>query len=67
MNFDLRIPVGLMFGLFGLLLTVYGLFTKNSDMYQKSLNLNINLTWGLVLLAFGGFMAILAWRGAKAK
>lgn len=65
MNFDLRIPIGLMFSIYGVLLTVYGMFS-NKEEYARSLGININLIWGLVLLAFGAFMLIMARRGAKA-
>jgi len=67
MNFDLRIPIGLMFTIYGVLLTGYGLFTaSDKELYNRSLDININLIWGLVLLAFGAFMLIMARRGAKA-
>lgn len=61
MNFDLRLPIGLIFSLFGAILTVYGLITDPS-VYAKSLGININLYWGLVMLAFGATMFALAWR-----
>ena len=65
MNFDLRLPIGLLFTAYGLLLTLYGLLTPKA-MYQASLGLNINFAWGLVLLAFGGLMLGLAIRGLRA-
>jgi hypothetical protein len=65
MNLDLRIPMGLMFSLVGLILTVYGLATQGSTIYMKSLGINANLDWGLVLLAFGLTMFILGRRGQK--
>ena len=59
MNLDLRIPMGLMFTLTGLILTVFGLATNgNAALYAKSLGINVNLWWGLVLLAFGLTMYI---------
>jgi hypothetical protein len=61
MNFDLRLPLGLMFTLFGAMLTVYGLFT-DAAVYKKSLGININLGWGLVMLAFGLVMLVFALR-----
>jgi hypothetical protein len=61
MNFDLRLPLGLMFSLFGAMLTVYGLFT-DAAIYKKSLGININLGWGLVMLAFGVVMLVFALR-----
>ena len=64
MGLDIRWPIGLMFSLIGALLTGYGAWT-NSDaaMYKRSLDKNINLYWGLVLLVFGLVMLLLAWRG----
>jgi hypothetical protein len=63
MNLDLRIPMGLMFTLVGLILSVYGLSTEGSAIYAKSLNINANLDWGVVLLVFGMVMFFLGRRG----
>lgn len=52
MKLDLRLPIGLMFAIFGAMLTVYGL-VSDAAVYQRSLGVNVNLWWGLVLLAFG--------------
>lgn len=65
MNFDLRLPIGILFTLFGVILTAYGLVTKDSEIYQKSLGHNINISWGIVLLVFGGSMLLLALRARK--
>jgi putative Mn2+ efflux pump MntP len=63
MGLDIRWPIGLMFSLVGLLMTVYGFVTKgNAEMYRRSLDININLVWGLVLLVFGAFMLVMAMR-----
>jgi uncharacterized transporter YbjL len=62
MGLDIRTPIGLMFGIFGLLLTGYGLVTRGSDIYQRSLGYNINLEWGLVLFVFG---VVMLWFGRK--
>jgi hypothetical protein len=59
---DIRTPIGLMFGIFGLLLVGYGLLTNGSAIYQRSLGINVNLWWGLVLLLFGGIMLFLSSR-----
>ena len=41
------------------MLGVYGLFTgSNAEMYKRSLDMNINLIWGVVLLVFGLAMLI---------
>ena len=66
MNFDLRLPIGILFTLFGLILTGFGLVTQGSEIYQKSLGNNINISWGIVLLVVGGLMLLLALRGRKA-
>jgi protein-S-isoprenylcysteine O-methyltransferase Ste14 len=64
MGLDIRWPIGLMFSLIGVLLTGYGLMTNSdTEMYKRSLDTNINLYWGLVLLVFGALMLILAFRG----
>ena len=64
MSFDLRIPLGLMFTIFGLILTGAGLF-GGADLTAKSLGINMNLWWGLFMTLFGVLMLILAWRGAS--
>lgn len=64
MSFDLRIPIGLMFSLYGILLTAYGLF-GNAEYNKRSLGINIDMTWGLFLLFFGVVMLFFAWNGAK--
>jgi hypothetical protein len=65
MNFDLRYPIGIMFGLFGLMLTIFG-FMSDQEIYDNhSLGININLRWGLVLLVFGLFMLTLALRASR--
>ncbi len=65
MGLDLSLPIGLMFSLIGALLTVYGLMTRNSEMYEHSLGININLIWGIVLLIFGVFMLLISKLGKK--
>ena len=57
MNLDLRIPMGLMFTLVGIILTAFGIATSgNIDLYARSLGINANLWWGIVLLIFGQIM-----------
>jgi hypothetical protein len=66
MGLDIRWPIGLMFTLIGILLVICGAVTgSNPEMYKRSLDININLYWGLLLLAFGVTMLTLAWRGSK--
>ncbi|HTL44332.1 MAG TPA: hypothetical protein VL262_08315 [Vicinamibacterales bacterium] len=61
MGLDIRVPIGLMFALLGVLLSGYGLVSDRA-IYAKSLGINVNLGWGLVLLAFGIVMLLLARR-----
>lgn len=62
MGLDIRLPIGLMFTFFGLLLVVYGALSDKS-IYQRSLGINVNLGWGVVLLLFGVVMLVLGRRG----
>ena len=63
MGLDIRWPIGLMFSLVGLLMTIFGLVTNgDAEMYHRSLDININLIWGIVLLVFGAFMLWMATR-----
>jgi hypothetical protein len=64
MNFDLRLPLGLLFSLFGAMLVVYGLLSDPA-IYVRSLGFNVNLDWGFVLLAFGVSMLWLALRARR--
>ncbi len=62
MGLDIRWPIGLMFTLIGILLTIEGAITGPTD---KSLGININLIWGIVLLIFGVLMLLGAISGGK--
>ncbi|MGA2808904.1 MAG: hypothetical protein ABSE87_12280 [Terracidiphilus sp.] len=66
MKFDLRIPMGLMFTLAGMVLVLFGL-TTNGDaaVYARSLGINVNLGWGLVLAVFGLTTLLLGQRGQR--
>ncbi len=52
MTFDLRLPIGALFTIYGVLLAGYGVLSDRGQ-YSRSLGLNVNLGWGLVLLVFG--------------
>ena len=62
MGLDIRWPIGLMFTLISVLLIIEGVATGASD---KSLGINIDLIWGVVLLIFGVLMLLGAIRGGK--
>jgi membrane-bound ClpP family serine protease len=61
---DVRLPIGGMFTLFGIILVVYGMVSGEA-IYQRSLGINVNLWWGLVLLVFGFAMLGLAYRAYR--
>jgi uncharacterized membrane protein len=68
MGLDIRLPIGLMFTIFGLLISVYGIFTNSdTELYAKSLSINVNLWMGLFMLAFGGIMLYFALRKGLKK
>ena len=66
MSLDIRIPTGLLFAIIGLILVCFGL-ASDSAIYQRSLGINVNLWWGLVLVAFGIVMLYLARRAGRRK
>jgi hypothetical protein len=61
MNFDLRLPLGLIFSLYGIILIGTGL-TSTPGMIRQTLGQNINLGWGVVQLLFGLAMLFLSRR-----
>ena len=59
MGLDIRLPIGMMFTLIGAMLAASGFLTRSNEaMYHCSLDININLWWGLILLVFGLLMLI---------
>lgn len=62
MGLDIRWPIGLMFSLIGVLLVAFGLVKSSESM---TLDININLYWGAVLVVFGAGMLIGAFTGKK--
>jgi hypothetical protein len=70
-HLDIRLPIGLLFAVLGAILAVFGLLTMfnigaDKAIYDRSLGYNINLLWGLVMLAFGVFMLMMGRRGTSA-
>ena len=64
-SLDLRLPIGGLFVVLGVMLAGYGLMTSgNTEMYLKSGGMNINLIWGIVMLITGAIFLLLAKRGA---
>ena len=64
---DIRIPIGLMFTIIGVIISVLGIVTmSNADMYQKSLGINVNIIMGALMVVFGLIMLFFAFRKKKA-
>lgn len=64
MGLDIRLPIGGLFTVLGLLLAGYGLVSEKA-LYERSLGINVNLEWGLVMLIFGVIMVVLGRRGTR--
>ncbi len=64
MRLDIRYPIGGLFAIIGAILAIYGL-VSDPAIYERSLGININLWWGLVMFIFGAIMLIMAWRAGK--
>jgi len=57
MNLDIKIPIGLLFTVIGVLLTIFGLVTiGDTELYRRSLSININLWTGLAMVVIGVFL-----------
>jgi len=65
---DIKIPIGLMFLIFGVILTGYGLVTLSDNaMYARSFGINVNIWSGIGMLVFGLAMLMLVKWGKKMK
>ena len=63
LGMDLRLPIGGMFVLLALALVIYGLLRP--DAQAPLTRANVNLYWGIVLLAFGAVMLALGFRARR--
>ena len=61
MQLDIRLPIGLMFSVLGILLLIVGLFAGGQS--TQSQQTSVNLWWGVVMLVFGIVMFFLGRRG----
>lgn len=62
MGLDIRLPLGLIFLVIGGIMTVFGFVTRHSGMYERSLDVNLNLVWGLIMFLFGLVMYLVGRR-----
>ncbi|MCL5742586.1 MAG: hypothetical protein M1541_01475 [Acidobacteria bacterium] len=67
MGLDIRMPIGIIFSVYGIVLMVYGALADAAIFQQKSLGVNIDLWWGLAMLVFGLFMGALAFRASRSN
>ena len=65
MDLDVRLPIGLMFSIFGVLLAGFGLVSDHAIYEARSLGINVDLGWGVVLLGFGAVMLAFALRARR--
>lgn len=56
MGLDVRLPIGLMFSIIGILLSGYGMLAARAE------HASLNVAWGFVMLAVGALMLWLARR-----
>lgn len=61
MQLDVRLPIGVLFSVYGLILMFSGML-RDLPQRQGAAGLSINLEWGSVLLAFGLLMLLLVRR-----
>jgi hypothetical protein len=66
MQTDIRLPIGLLFTIIGVIISIFGFATLHADIYKHSLGININIWSGICLTIFGVLMLVMALR-AQAK
>jgi len=64
MYLDIRLPIGMLFTILGLLLAAHGAMA-DAAIFERSLGYNVNLVWGLVILVFGIVMTVFGRRGTR--
>jgi len=65
MGLDVRVPLGVMFGIMGSLLVCYGV-AGDQSIYARSLGINVNAIWGGAMIVFAAALLLLASRHARA-
>jgi uncharacterized membrane protein YeiB len=63
MGLDIRLPIGIIFTIYGAILIVYGL-VADPAIFANSDGVNIDLWWGAAMLVFGLIMGLLAFRAS---
>ena len=65
MRFDIRLPIGLLFLIIGLLLALQGLIGDPARLKTLALGINIDLVWGAALIVFGLVTLVLTRLGRR--
>jgi len=63
MGLDIRLPIGIIFTIYGGILIVYGLVVDPA-IFVNSVGVNIDVWWGGAMLVFGLVMSFLAFRAS---
>jgi len=66
MGLDIRLPIGIIFSIYGAVLIIYGAVADPS-IFVSSLGVNIDMWWGAAMLVFGLIMWTLAFRASHRK
>jgi uncharacterized membrane protein YeiB len=64
MGLDIRLPIGIIFTTYGVILILYGL-VADPAIFVSSMAVNIDVWWGFAMLVFGLIMGILAFRASR--
>ena len=59
-DLDVRVPIGALFTVLGVLLTAYGALEPTAVKSAFTVGGQINMWWGLVMLVFGVLMLLIA-------
>jgi hypothetical protein len=71
MGLDIRLPIGVILTIYGLILVIYGVAADpaipvaDPAVAENVARLNIDMWWGVAMLAFGLFMGALALRASR--
>jgi uncharacterized protein YhhL (DUF1145 family) len=66
-DLDVRVPIGALFTVLGVLLAAYGALEPTAVKSAFTKGGQINMWWGLVMLIFGVFMLLVARPSKAAK
>lgn len=64
---DVRLPMGLLFLILGVILVGYGLAADPAIYAKHSLGQNVNLLWGAIFALFGVALLALVFRARRSR